>query len=392
MFFLMAGRQSVIDNKSIAFTRAMMGIREACRIFRHESELIPNQIATRYNLRPEDAFAWYKQVNIPGSSLISEGALEKAVNVLYQSKVLTSTDVERLGSLSSALHPRFAQLEKDIKVMKLYNKPELLRSLFNNLNANHLESGPINYQDLLPYDQHHYHGVEGLNLCAKKLGISSDFPGRLINIGSGLGGPARYFAGTFGTEVLAVELQEDLHRCAAELTERCGLNNRCLHLGGDFLQVGQHFQTNAYDFIVSWLTILHIKQKDRATLFKLCYSILKPGGSFYAEDFYDKGNLTSSEKTILSDEVFCSYLPSLSTYTSDLVSAGFQVVEAEDVTTDFMDYTRSRVNLFETNRDDLIRIHREDTVTRLKYFYSVVRDLYEGGNLGGIRILVKKPN
>jgi len=388
----MAAKQSVIDSKFDAFNRALSGIREACRLFRHDSEIMPKEVATRYKLKLEDASEWYKKVNIPASSSISEGALEKALNILYQSKVLTSSDVERLNPVSKALHPRFANLEKDIKVMKLYNKPELLRSLFNNLNAVHLASGPINYQDLLPYDQHHYHGIEGLNLCAEKLGISLDSPGRLINIGSGLGGPARYFAGAFGSQVLAVELQDDLHRYAAELTERCGLRDRCLHLGGDFLQVGEHIQKNAYDFIVSWLTILHIKRPDRHTLFNLCYSLLKPGGMFYAEDFYEKGILTPSEKLKLSDEIYCSYLPSLSTYTSDLERAGFQVVKTEDLTQDWTDYTQSRVNSFETNKDHLLRVHREDTYSRLKYFYSVVRDLYAGGNLGGIRILAKKPN
>lgn len=56
-------------------------------------------------------------------------------------------DVEKL------LYTDIAYLEKDIKLMKLYNKPELVRSLFNNLKAAHLSSGPITYQDLLPYDQ-----------------------------------------------------------------------------------------------------------------------------------------------------------------------------------------------------------------------------------------------
>jgi hypothetical protein len=34
-----------------------------------------------------------------------------------------------------------------------YNKPELLRTLFNNLHDANLASGPISYEDLLPYDQ-----------------------------------------------------------------------------------------------------------------------------------------------------------------------------------------------------------------------------------------------
>ena len=46
---------------------------------------------------------------------------------------------------------------------------------------------------------------------------------RVVNIGSGLGGPARYLAGTCGCVVLACELQDDLHQSAAETTRRCHL-------------------------------------------------------------------------------------------------------------------------------------------------------------------------
>lgn len=64
----------------------------------------------------------------------------------------------------------------------------------------------VRSQELLPYDQHHYDGTRALDECAKLIGLSDSQ--RLLNIGSGLGGCARYFAGTYGCEVLAVELQQ----------------------------------------------------------------------------------------------------------------------------------------------------------------------------------------
>jgi len=104
-----------------------------------------------------------------------------------------------------------------------------------------------------------------LDLCADMIKINSD--SNLINFGSGLGGPARYFGGKYHSKVLAIELQEDLHRTANELTERCGLKKNVYHMAGEFLQIAEHLRENAYSHIVSWLTILHIK--DRAKLFEL---------------------------------------------------------------------------------------------------------------------------
>ena len=46
---------------------------------------------------------------------------------------------------------------------------------------------------------------------------------QVLNIGSGLGGPARYLAHKTGCHVLACELQHDLNATAQLATERAGL-------------------------------------------------------------------------------------------------------------------------------------------------------------------------
>jgi len=92
---------------------------------------------------------------------------------------------------------------------------------------------------------------------------------------------------------LACEIQDDLHRTAQELTARCDLSGRVHHVAGDFLQIAQHLQRGAYSQVVSWLTILHIA--DRQSLFKRCYNLLRPGGTFFAADFVSLGSLTHEE-------------------------------------------------------------------------------------------------
>jgi len=280
-----------------------------------------------------------------------------------------------------------AEIEADITSMKLYNKPELVKFIRNNLIANSKVSGPLHYTDLLPFDQHHYNGLEDVDLCIQKCGITKD--SKVINIGSGLGGPARYIAGKIGCQVLAVELQEELHRTSKELTERCGLHNLVHQISGDILQVGEHIKENSYDSIVSWLTVLHIPQRDN--LFKLCYNLLKPGGIFLAEDFYKLSMFTEEETKILRDEVYCPYCPDMNTYKSQLKKAGFVEIVVDELTEEWKKFTELRVQRWEDEKNKLLSIHREDTYNRLGSFYRRIRDLYAAGNLGGARFIAKKP-
>lgn len=119
--------------------------------------------------------------------------------------------------------------------------------------------------------------------------------------------------------------------------------------------------------------------------------MLKPGGYFYAEDFFELGTLTENEKQILKRDVFCSYLPNLETYKEQLRQAGFELVKVDDVTGDWKDFTRARVEDFDARKEELVGIHREDTYKRLRYFYNVVKELYADGNLGGARFIARKP-
>ena len=71
----------------------------------------------------------------------------------------------------------------------------------------------------------------------------------VLDVGSGLGGPARYLAHKTGCLVTAIELQDDLHREAENLTQRCNLQQKLKHITGDFLQMdlgGYSYQARVF--------------------------------------------------------------------------------------------------------------------------------------------------
>ena len=71
----------------------------------------------------------------------------------------------------------------------------------------------------------------------------------VLDVGSGLGGPARYLAHKTGCLVTAIELQDDLHKEAENLTQRCNLQQKLKHITGDFLQMdlgGYSYQARVF--------------------------------------------------------------------------------------------------------------------------------------------------
>ena len=225
---------------------------------------------------------------------------------------------------------------------------------------------------------------EAIALC----GISSG--SRVINIGSGLGGPARFIASKSGSDVLAVELQHDLHSTAQGLTDRCGLSSSVTHMAGDFMEVEKFLQRHSYSAVVSWLTVLHFS--DRRALFRSSYNLLQPGGVFFMADLCRcSNNLSVRERKLLREEVYCQSLSSVDELVTELEAFGFRVSYCDLRSAAWATLTRERVAKWEAQRDDIIAASGEGLYEELCNFYSMIRDMLDGGRVGGVVIVAKKP-
>ena len=270
-----------------------------------------------------------------------------------------------------------------IKTMKLYHQVD---RVFNELSALGVADGEsIDVLQLSQFDQYHYLGTDAVDEAVNKLGISAQM--EVLEVGGGIGGPARYLSHASGCHMTALELQQDLNDIAQTLTERCRLENRVNHVCGDILDHQTTFKQ--YDALVSWLAFLHIP--DRSRLYRRCYDALKPGAGIYVEDYFQKSRLTEIEKRTLSEDVFCDHVPSMSEYQSELEEAGFVDIELIDVSAEWTQFVVQRQNAFDAARDRNIALHGSEAVEGLSHFYNSIVGLFNAGNLGGITFSAKKP-
>ena len=225
--------------------------------------------------------------------------------------------------------------EHDIKTMKLYHQVE---RVFNELTALGIGyDDPVDVELLSRFDQYHYFGTAAVDEGISRLSISQSM--EVLEVGDILAGAPK---------------------------EGC------------------------YDALVSWLTFLHIS--DRPTLYRRCFEALKPGASIYAEDFFDREQLTENERKVLSIDVASDYTPHFGTYYKDFVGAGFVNVELTDMTESWMDYSQQRVAAYRDNWSRNVALHGRELVAGLDHFYTSVDALFSGGNFGGLRIEALKPS
>lgn len=284
--------------------------------------------------------------------------------------------------------------------MKLYVKVDRIHAELRALGF--ADDCALTVEDLTPFDNYHYLGTQGCDEAIAALGVTAE--SRVLEIGSGIGGPARYVANRSGCKVTALELLPDLNATAAGLTARCSgsLKGEVTHISGDVLDGAM--KGLAFNGIISILCFLHIP--DRARLFSECRAALIPDGSkptegggpgaaaaaaaprrMYIEDFVLLREPTASQWADLKSKVLCPYLPTKEEYSIQLEAAGFGSVNITDVTVPWTKFVGERLAAFRDRRAVHVELHGESVTEGLEDFYTFVALMFTEGIIGGVRIV-----
>jgi len=270
----------------------------------------------------------------------------------------------------------------NIKSMKLYNNVD---RIFNELREIGIStSSTLLVEDLTKFDQLHYHGTDAIDIFIEKLKINEKT--KILDVGSGIGGPARYIANKTGAEITAIELQSDQNNLAKDLTKKCGLSNKVSHICGDILDYD--FKNQTFDTVVSWLTLYHIANHE--ILLKKLFDLLNPNGFFYTEDITSRINLSDADRKEIKKEIYGIHLPYFDNYISNLEQNGFKLIFGEDMSSSWTDFTKERIKKYNSEKERNIKVHGKEVYESLNSFYSFVGQYYSNGKLGGIRVIAKK--
>jgi SAM-dependent methyltransferase len=132
----------------------------------------------------------------------------------------------------------------------------------------------LTVQDLAPVDHFHARGLPATVELGDHLPIQAHH--HILDIGCGLGGPARYFAQRFHCTVSGIDITQPFVEAANKLTQLLGMEDRVIieHGNGHHLPYADGVFDGAYTQHVT------MNVADRAQFFAEAYRVLKPEAFF----------------------------------------------------------------------------------------------------------------
>jgi SAM-dependent methyltransferase len=164
------------------------------------------------------------------------------------------------------------------KVREHYGATDLIDRIKSSLATITSEDQMLTVAQLAPLDQFHTRGILATAELAGAAGLEPST--RVLDLGCGIGGPARYLAATFACKVIGVDLSPGFIDAATYLTARCGLYNRVTFQVGDGLHLP--FEDAAFDTV--FLQHVAMNVEDRTALYAEVHRILTVGGRLATYD------------------------------------------------------------------------------------------------------------
>ena len=238
----------------------------------------------------------------------------------------------------------FSSINRQYSQSKLYDRIlDAFRSEGINVDA-------LTLDDLSRFDQLHAGGLEATRVLAKLAGLK---PGMaVIDIGSGVGGPARTLAAEFGCHVVGIDITEEYVNTAKLLSEKVGLSKLVSFIEGNALQLD--FYNETFDAVWSQNVIMNIEDKYR--LFQEAHRVLRSNGILAIEALMAGPRGETRFPVFWADSPDVSFMITPDSFRKMMTEIGFLERIWEDVTLKAID-GNSKHQAFPRYSHDKVGLH-----------------------------------
>jgi ubiquinone/menaquinone biosynthesis C-methylase UbiE len=177
-----------------------------------------------------------------------------------------------------------------------------------------------------PLDQVHGGGIAMTKDQAEMVGFSASM--KVLDIGCGIGGPARFLAETYGCQVWGIDLTAEWAAAGEVLTERCGLAEQVHIEQGNALDLT--FDDENFD--VAWCQNVMMNIADKPTLLAQVHRVLRPGGKFSLAEYCQGEGGDIHYPVVWADSPEINFLVNGDEMINLLKAAGFRLIKSRDLT------------------------------------------------------------
>lgn len=163
-------------------------------------------------------------------------------------------------------------------VARHYGDSDLLPRILAGLAAAGIDLNRLRPDDLSPVDEFHIGGRKATIHALSKMAL--DEGDHVLDVGCGIGGPARYIASSVGCHVTGIDITPEYISIAKTLTQMTGLSDKVTFHAANALDMP--FEPQTFDAAITFHVAMNIP--DRAALYGEIARVMKPGATLCLYD------------------------------------------------------------------------------------------------------------
>ena len=242
----------------------------------------------------------------------------------------------------------------------------------------------LTVEDLAPVDHFHARGLPATVELADRLPIKAGQ--HIVDIGCGLGGPARYIAKRFQCNVSGVDITEPFVEAANKLTALLRMERQVKIVQGD----GQRLPYPDSYFDGAYTQHVTMNVADRPRFFAEAYRVLKPG-AFFALTEHGLGPTGNPHNPVpWSADGTGAYLVTPSETRAVVEKTGFEAIVVEDTGAKYVAGYRMAIEKAEKGALPPLGIHLLMGETASQKTRNAARNIEEG-RTHPIQMVCRKP-
>ena len=205
-----------------------------------------------------------------------------------------------------------------------YGRGQILDSIMRALHEMGKDPAKVSPDDLAVVDEFHMRGRTATVELARRATLT---PGlKVLDVGSGLGGSARYLAGEFGCRVTGIDLTKEYVDIANALAELVGMRDVVMFRQGSALDLP--FGDGSFDVV--WTEHVQMNIGDKRGFYGEIARVLAPRGRLLFHDIFQGPGGALYYPVPWAEDASISFLATPETLRDVLTDLGFSILDWDD--------------------------------------------------------------